>query len=633
MNIISNKKHQNFSKNVVQCLIIFLLFYHCKLSEINENHKRSIKKQNLFKVPLQSELADKISFQKINTNKEFENSFHTEETKTFEDADIHKLDSHGHYYYYNRNKQLIFLLQAYPTPMKIISTIHIDSDHVDLFIDERNKELIAIGSSYLDNRINTIVYIYDIGNLNDPKLDRILRTKLRYIACTKNKDSVYLFLQQGGSVQDFFHLEENKANSNSQTFDPIYLYFGAEEIQEKNNKESQDDDNLIILYPDELINSQLKNFQNESGNSKPITLMIKLPERGRNRQEYEKKLIEGTMFVPFSSRLVTCTKSNCYLINSIWEPVCFMCTRADPKSSIITKIPINEQFNQANTINNQIIVIKTEGVIDNEKFFWEDLESGIIYFYNYYYSKGAESEGRDHLSLKLFDLNTGNLISDYRKFPKQSSIGTMFFQGNCPVVSYYHNGVQKFQVLNLTKTLKGLLQIKSISRFNSTGSLTSFYQLNSNSFFAFGKGPQTIDNKLTGQDGLKISLFNFTDLTKSIESHIIIMQEQYSYPLTDFFQGACTFFPNNNNFILISHMYIKPEQSNFYALVLKYDPKSGFSMIKRITDCAEDVNPSMLKQYRVERAFWINDTFYITSYQKILSFNIENFKFVNEIGF
>jgi len=108
-----------------------------------------------------------------------------------DEADIVKND--GKYIYVVSGKN-IAIIDAFPADsMKVMSNISLESYPIDMFVNE--DKLIVFSNSYSNNQ-ETNAFVYDITNRSSPEFESVLRISGNYLSSRMIDDNVYLIANQ-----------------------------------------------------------------------------------------------------------------------------------------------------------------------------------------------------------------------------------------------------------------------------------------------------------------------------------------------------------------------------------------------------------------------------------------------------
>ena len=108
-----------------------------------------------------------------------------------DEADIIKSD--GKYIYVVSGKNIV-IIDAFPADsMKVMSNISLESYPIDMFVNE--DKLIVFSNSYSNNQ-ETNAFVYDITNRSSPEFESVLRISGNYLSSRMIDDNVYLIANQ-----------------------------------------------------------------------------------------------------------------------------------------------------------------------------------------------------------------------------------------------------------------------------------------------------------------------------------------------------------------------------------------------------------------------------------------------------
>ncbi len=184
--------------------------------------------------------------------------------------------------------------------------------------------------------------------------------------------------------------------------------------------------------------------------------------------------------------------------------------------------------------------------------------------------------------------------------------------------------------------VKGELKIPGFSNY--------LHPYDDNHIIGFGQNTKLLKNEgsrnepIVQTDGIKISIFDVSDMNKPVEKFTEIIGGNGTYSPLNHDHKALLFDKKRNLFAFPIHIFSYEEgkqtdENSFQgALIYKIDSEKGFRLATKISHFqSEDVRDHRHWESEIQRLVYIDHTIYSLSRDRILAHNLNTFKQIGEL--
>ena len=619
-----------------------------ELTEFIDSH--GYESSNLYRT---QEFADSLESVNIESKSSFQSTTDYSQTNVqvagIDEGDIIKTD--GNYIYTISNK-ILYIIKAYPgTEAEIVSTIHLNYTPSSLFINQ--NRLIVFGNydfsrniDYdfpinIDHVSNVVNFeVYDITNKIEPKKIKEYKFDGNYFESRMKGDYVYIVVKKYPySTQPIPYIIENNEITKISINDiyyydinyrqPTYVSVHAIDIKTPDDVSSKlflvegsqnlymSHDNMYISYnqyideykiQEEIAKQLIEKYLNED--DKILIEKIKLTDNSiLSQSEKDEKILEiyGKAALRLDEKKIEeLQDSSEELMKEKLEEFKYF------EYTVIHKINLDGK-NIKPVSNN-----KVPGYVNNQFSFDEKenilrVATTISSHYSYVTKERTEMSNNVYtLDKNLVELDSIKGIAKGERIYSTRFIGDRLY-----MVTFRQ--IDPFFVIDLSNPN----DIKQLGELKIPGFSTYLHPYDDNTIIGIGK-----DASFTGRTkGLKISLFDVTDVYNPKEITNYISEERYSSSTALYEHKAFLFSREKNLLVIPAYNYDYSDTSKNYNGAFVFDISKDKIKLRGIIDHSKFSD----RFSQVERSLYIEELLYTKSLKVLRINKIETLESVKNI--
>ncbi|KAJ3433654.1 41-2 protein antigen-related [Anaeramoeba flamelloides] len=557
------------------------------------------------------------------------------------EADILQLDSHGNLFAVNQITNKLEILKAYPTPIKKMSSIELVPGHVfEMFLSEKTKKLAIFSVTYHFGEPFTAVQVIDISDTQIPTELSIYLVQGNYQNSRMVDNQVY-FITNSWLPWNFFQEEESQRYKRvyrdeklihfkpGDNFGPRYRILTTKTEIASFKKKMQslkdsyyydqsiiwsDDPKKRFFYPLVTNPSSIVFLKDDTPST--FVNIVSLSLDDHSFDDPNRNIKSLTLFG--SGDKVYCSQKNLYVsyFSGNWFNRYSHLTKI-LQINLGKEIKLNSIFYVPGSIINQFAmdedyvqktfrVATTSVHLDEGRNIWNQPES--------------QSSG-----LYVFDIETARCIGKIENLAPGERIYSVRFLGTIAHIVTFKQTDPLF-VIDLSNstnpTLKGYLKIPGFSNY--------LHPIDDNHLLGIGYDTKVVQNDAVIKLGVKVSLFDISDLENPKEQFSSVYGQAGSYCLIDQTHKAFLFDAKRN--LIVLPLYLTNKDYNYKdrfvgLYVIRITQDEGFKVVKKISHTLKN---NIFNQ--IKRSFWVEDYLYSLSNNIIQAHDLSDFQLISEIN-